>query len=236
MGLTFTAVILWTFALVLRKGVCHSVVDPNPNPFDGGPINSCTAPSFSPGSICRDLVNYEVPSSVARLVNIVEDHINNHLEDGVSDECREAYRNTLCLQRFPRCEGNGTILLGEQSRTMSVSSECNTFIQSRTRNEEIRLPLDDTCRTIGEQTFEVSLNRCAVSAGQLMTPWMLEYIQTVDHTVRNENSVLYDPQHSSGCAEPLAFHLCNFIGKCSSDGVRVEYINSYESCSRTINW
>ena len=239
MDYRFLMVIFGSLHYLIQNGLCHSIVDANVNPFDGGALNSCGRPSFQSGSTCQDVVDYEVPSSIARLVQIIERHISHSVDDlmGKSEECKDSYRKVLCLHRFPACERNGTVVLGQQNHNFSAElrERCGEATTRRIRNQETRLSLDETCRPISELTGNnFTFSRCQVDQNNLATLWMIEYLKVVDQTLGNEVGYLFSDTFAD-CRGPLASHLCNFIGRCTGQG-RIEYVNTYESCSRAINW
>jgi len=221
--------------LIFRYCDSHAIVDPNFNPFDGGAINSCRRPSFLAGSICGEVVDYEVPSSIARLVGILEELVASHVDDleSPSDSCKGAYQKILCIQRFPQCNSDGTVLLGKQNSTLfsQLQEECTDDIGSRVGAKEVSTQLAGSCNSVNGSDF--SFARCEVDLSNRMTSWMMEYLKLVDRTISREQGIVYT---SRGCGGLFSSYICNYIGRCSEDGLNIEYINTYETCTNVIHW
>ena len=222
----------------LRRCNSHSIVDANYNPFDGGAVDSCKRPSFLADSICGQVVDYEVPSSIARLVQILEGLIVSNAEDllSPSDGCKDAYQKILCIQRFPQCKSNGTVLLGKQNATLfsQLREECADEVVRRVGDQEVSVQRANTCRPVEDLVgSDFSFARCHIDLTNPMTLWMVEYLKLVDRTISNEQGIVYT---SSGCGAMFSSYICDYIGRCSEDGVNVEYINTYEKCTTVISW
>lgn len=200
-------------------------------------MNRCEKPALDNDSICSDVVDYAVPTPIAKLATIIESSISSS-RDGVDNgECRDNYRRSLCQHRFPRCQPSAgssslEVILNEQTYTtmLAATEKCASYADRFSRQERI-FTLDDSCRPISELTVGFNFMRCSVEQKNLVTPWMFEYLKSVDLTLSHEPEFLYV---ILPCGEQLAFHLCNFIGRCTNDG-HVEFINNYEFCTKTIN-
>ena len=186
-------------------------------------------------SFCGDVVNYKVPTPIARLSNIIETLVNDSLLEGVVERCRDNYRRVLCLHRFPRCRFNRfsnrlSVILNEGTFTATLTQNCPLYANRIFLNAK-EITLNDDCYSLSKySSFEFT--RCRVNPDMRLSPWMLEYLKAVDRTITQETGLLY---HLRGCGDKYAFHRCNFIGRCTIEG-HVEFINSYESCRNTTTW
>ena len=79
---------------------------------------------------------------------------------------------------------------------------------------------------------EFELKMCPLNPDSQLSTWMLEYVKAVDRTLSQESGYLF---FIPVCGKNYAFHKCNFIGQCSSEG-RVKFVNSYESCKNITTW
>ena len=206
-------------------------------PFDGGPLSSCERPLLRPDSICRDVVNYSVPTSIARLVAVIENFVLHSLEEISMEngQCKESYRRALCFHRFPRCLlsvcGYNDVIINGQTYTEELTQNCGNIAERLGRERSI-FPLDEICSPISELIDGFNFRRCSVNNESYVTPWMLEYLKDVDLTISYDAETLFSVPT---CGNMYSFFRCNFIGRCSSRG-RVEFINSYESCRNVTNW
>ena len=214
----------------------HSIVSTSVDPFDGGLLSSCEKPSFKRDSICSDVVNYTVPTPITRLVAVIESSVSQSLDEIFLnedlEECKDRYRKVICRHRFPKCiakagSSNKEVIINEH-----YTEELCGDVAERVSNVQKRYTLDETCSPISELAADFNFRRCSVNEENLVTPWMLEYLKAVDLTLSHESAALYS---IPGCGKRFAFHKCNFIGRCSSEG-RVEFINSYDSCRSATNW
>ena len=226
--------IVWSLVLLIEGIHSHAIINAAKNPFDGGPVFRCERAKVSNRSFCGDVVNYNVPTPIARLSTIIETNVHDSIQ-GVAERCKENYRRVLCLHRFPRCRLNTfshrlSVILNERTFTATLSQNCPHYT-NRIFLNATEIVLTDDCYSLLEYTsFEFM--RCQVNSHFRLSPWMLEYMKAVDRTITQEAGFLYSLRV---CGEKYAFHKCNFIGRCTSGG-RVEFVNNYESCRNIVTW
>ena len=111
----------------------HGIITDSENPFDGGAVESCEQPVTS---FCN--IDYEVPTSIARLAAIIEYSIvntNNNTVQNYGRICASEYTSYLCKLRFPRCQRR------EGSQEMEVvlrSLDCSAIELSCERSTDKR--------------------------------------------------------------------------------------------------
>ena len=230
---------LYTIVLILlfiEEVFSGAIIPTSVNPSDGGHLSSCELPAFEQGSVCSDVVDYSVPTSITRLIKVIENSVLQSLDEIFLnedlEECKDSYRKVICRHRFPKCIAKAGSSSKEVIINEHYTEELCGDIAERVSNVQKRYTLDETCSSISELAADFNFRRCSVNEENLVTPWMLEYLKAVDLTLSHESAALYS---IPGCGKRFAFHKCNFIGRCSSEG-RVEFINSYESCRSATDW
>ena len=213
----------------------HGIITDSENPFDGGAVESCEQPVTS---FCN--IDYEVPTSIARLAAIIEYSIvntNNNTVQNYGRICASEYTSYLCKLRFPRCqrrEGSQEMevvlrsldcsaieLSCEDPQTNDLQFQCNNIAN-------ITVPIGG-CRPISALAEDFNLEYCStMSETTLVTRWMLEYMK---YQVAINMYVLTQP-----CGHKLVSHMCGLLGRCTADGQRVEFINTYELCREAVEW
>ena len=218
----------------------HRILTSSDNPFDGGAVESCEIPTTE---LCTG-IDYTVPTSIARLAAIIEDEIRSKLSDlGRSNSCRPVVEELMCSMRFPRCqrrEGSQEmeVVINHQncSRVLSVcSAEIAEHVHGMCTGLTQTTVSVGGCRPISNHTLPENFNfeQCSLGETTLVTEWMLEYLKYAEqHTTR---SFLYTSSQSV-CGQKLASYQCQFLGRCTPDGQRVEFINTHESCNDAVNW
>lgn len=215
--------------------------------FDAGPVDSCEVPTTC---ICG--VDYEVPSSVAKIAAAIEMDIDgtydNNFELLYSTTCRNATRRIVCAQRFPRCVTGQDGTKQVQLTSLQCEEELESHCSTASSDDDLELLVDRTCpvedstQDIGEckpvtqyatEANELSwFERCTLSNGWQVTEWMYQYLKYYELTARSYFSDGYSPD----CLGRLANFTCQWIGRCSASGDRVELINTRQFCEQTINW
>ena len=216
----------------------HAIITALQNPFDGGEVGSCQVPAVTE---CQGLVDYPVPTSIAKLANIIETSIRNELVDR-DEGCANAYREVLCTLRFPRClqlqEGTEDRYLEVQLNNQDCSvlrsacpgkvgpaleAACNSLSQTTVPSTG--------CRPVSELVGDFTFDYCNLDTeNTLVTDWMFELIKFAD---QRSGGILYKDVH---CGENLATFMCNFHGKCVENQSRIEFINTQEHCNEVQSW
>ena len=229
------AIIIWCLVLMIEGIHSHAIFNNGGNPFDGGPQYQCERAKVESGSLCYDVVNYNVPIPIAKLSKIIETAIYDNLQQAVVEECMDIYRKVLCLHRFPRCQRNPSnnklsVLLHNATYTAALVQTCPSYVN--------RIFTDPTVVALTEDCFpllafpDLELKMCSLNPDSQLSTWMLEYVKAVDRTLSQESGYLF---FIPVCGKKYAFHKCNFIGRCSSEG-RVKFFHSYESCKNITAW
>ena len=217
----------------------HRIITQSANPFEGGAVESCEIPTVT--ATCSGIVNYPVPTSIARLAAIIEHHIRDTVgSESSNPACEDTYREVLCSQKFPRCEENGSIVFNSYScsdrvNELSSTGECTevllTNLQSVCNREQHTVPAG-TCRPISEiKESDFTFHFCSIlNQTTLVTQWMFEYIKYIDQEF--SGTITTHPP----CGQAFVSHMCNLIGRCTSDGEYIEFVNTQESCFNTAKW
>ena len=217
----------------------HGII-PSPqateNPFDGGALGACEIPVTSTCS-----VDYPVPTSIARLAAIIEEDITGEANE-LDGQCRETYQATLCNLRFPRCRQqlqNGLYELVElnQQNCSVLTDVCpgeiaNVLVTFCSSLPHVTLPATE-CSPVLElaESSSREFQFCDIeSMGFSITDWMFEYIKYLDGKFAG---LLY---MNNNCGGDLATFTCNYGGRCTGNGERIEYINTHESCNERVEW
>lgn len=201
------------------------------NPFDAGPVDSCEIPETR---FCTN-VNYPVPASVARMVNITEESIRDIYGEG--GPCAEALREIHCSQQFPRCsEPEHTVTL-DSSNCAEMLSVCPESIQN---SGLCSLTSGSTalgnCRPVTD--YDYQFQWCPTNAEWHVTEWMVELIKHVDAQL----SIRFGEESTSAlkgypqCLEDYSRFVCQEVGRCTADGDRIEVINTIEFCDSVLSW
>lgn len=206
------------------------------NPFDGGALGSCEVPTTATCS-----VDYPVPTSIARLAAIIEQSIIKEASE-LDGPCRDAYQEALCNIRFPRCTQQlqsglyAEVELNRQNCSVmfdvcpvEISNILVTFCNNL---PHVTLPAAE-CSPVSEHAENTSreFSFCDIENMRFsVTGWMFEYIKYLDGQFAG---LLY---MNSVCGRDLATFRCNFGGRCTGKGDRIEFINTHETCNERVDW
>lgn len=225
------------------QNVNHAIISSSyatDNPFDGGLLGSCEVPNTT---LCSSVVNYAVPTSIARLAGIIEQRIRseaNPLQE-VSESCRIAYETVLCNIHFPRCqqlqEGSSSLYLQVELNRQNCSAvydACPVSIADTLAGTCNYLPhatVNATaCRPVLQMSGSSEFEYCNVEGSSLVTEWMFAYMKYLDQLFVG---VLYD---NPTCGVNLATFMCTWRGQCSANEERIELINTHETCNQYVEW
>ena len=214
--------------------------------FDLGPLTSCEVPpSISSVKTQCPNVDYPIPAvvledqvfSVAYIRNILT-NIDNALissDENVKSACRQSFTDELCSFYFPRCS--------DDHSTVDVSFNCTRAkAQCPSSNFDFDLfcpkvsPHDgvypiEPCKMKEEQ--QVSLDRCASYVDQALPSWLLVHVKAIEGKAVSGHGLL---SGNAECAEMFLNYSCRSIGRCWSQGCRLERVNSKEQCNSTDAW
>ncbi len=217
----------------------HGILTSSRNPFEGGRVGSCEIPTVTDG-ICAGLVNYPVPTSIARLAPILEDTVMNAIQP-FEGACRQTYMEVQCRLRFPSCLQPQE---GSQSEYMQVDlnhqncSDLLTACPSGTGNAleavcngltQATVPSAE-CKPLSERNYEFEFCSFPDAGSVLVTEWMFHLMKFED---QRAGGFLYNHYP---CGGGLASFMCNSVGRCTSDGNEIVYVNTHESCNGAIGW
>jgi len=206
---------------------------------DLGSRYECEMPSVS---FCTGVVNYKVPSSIARQAEFIESNLMLY-STAVSDdeqECFEPSKRALCHQVFPRCsEDKKKVVFG-------ADSDCRTELQAECTSQTLQeINLDVVCaprefdlsgscqslRDYSGSSVQSSLSSCAQSLqtiGDLpLTAWMYHHMEVFGAFM------VLGALPSFPCFTDHWRYLC-YYGECSGQRVRTR-VNK-EECSSTMDW
>ena len=209
---------------------------------DGGPVDSCEIPV---ADVCNNTVNYSVPSSVAKIANVINALIGNIYEQALEntnygEECAMALRDIHCAQNFPSCSED------EQTVTLSPAVDCAATLLVCPQNvrkdimdsglcdlETTTTPLAD-CKPVIDYNYD--FQHCQEKPGWYVTDWMHELMKHADKQL----VVRLSPggiaaSYGSDCNQPTADYQCQFMGRCWQNE-RVEIINTVQSCDPLLDW
>ena len=208
-----------------------------PARFDAGLVNSCEIPA---ANFC--LVNYSVPTSVARLTLVIEEEIRNRYEEDEDKglECAQGLRAIRCAQRFPRCSADSTqVTLSSLNCTERISL-CPGYIRMMLQAEGFctlgGTSLMGGCRPLIEYGYQ--FRHCPMSSDSwYVTRWMHDVMRHADVQLAGQFNGTALGNTNSECRRRYATYFCQFMGRCTSDEEpRVEVVNTYEMCEEVINW
>ena len=209
---------------------------------DLGSLLTCEMPSLT---FCADVVNYKVPSSIARQAATIEYNLetSSNVLSGNEPECSEVARRVFCKQVFPACS--------EEKNTVSFEADsgCQTQLQAECNLETYQslsvsvvcsartFDLSQACRSLKDlnATSSQRLRDCdiqspATSIKNLqLSDWMFHHMVVIGVIVDSDNLRMYFPQ----CYEMHWLYLC-YYGECS--GGRVRTRANREECLATSSW
>ena len=243
-----------TFGRGNPLGSTDTVVErPPDNPFDGGEINSCVR--LNPENVSTYCtIDYDVPAYVAAIAPILLSEIRGALSNARSDSCSTTLREILCSQKFPRCrlQESGDVHI-EQTYTQScnqrLQTDCSTERYNGLQQQHVcgfpnvtardtdQLPASP-CQPVAEYEFNLQLCHTVIDADKTMvTPWMFELMKQKDAVVHSElrdnlDGLLIDRT----CQRKWAAYYCQSVGRCNSDGTRIELVNTMEDCEMLLQW
>ena len=212
-----------------------------------GPVDSCEVPATH---TCG--VDYEVPSSVARVAEAVERYINlTYSEDFdlvYSAACGNATRRIVCSQRFPRCvtgtDGEKQVVFSSLQCELELRDNCGTQAGSFVDMLTSKLcSVEDSTSDVGEckSVLQYATDRgetgqfgyCVLSEDWKVTEWMYQYLKYFDQAAQALVQVTSYPQL---CAKKLANFTCQSVGRCSESMESVQLINTRQLCEQAVSW
>ena len=215
----------------------HGILSPSGNPFDGGEVGTCETPTVT---ACSGIVDYPVPTSIARLTPILEDIITKSLSP-FSGACGETYKAVQCRLRFPRCllfqvgtvshyvqvdlnrQNCSDLLSACPSGTgAALENICNSLTQ-------ITVP-SEGCTPLSQRNYKFEFCNFNSSGDFLVTEWIFQLMRFED---QRAGGFIYE---HAVCGEGLANFVCNTMGRCTSSGQEIVYTNTHESCNTAVNW
>ena len=213
--------------------------------FDLGPLMSCSPPSGSDLERECSNVNYPIPEVVLRdqtfridviqsVLNRIDDAFQNSGPDART-ACRRAFRDELCSFYFPRCS--------DDHCTVNVSFNCTRveeacpdefrfgeFCPNVSPHEGV-YPIEP-CRQ--KEEVQVPLGSCAPYVDQKLPAWLLVHTKAFEGQAQTVYTVL--SRKNETCAEEFLSHACQSVGRCWSQGCRLERSNSKDQCNSVDSW
>ena len=214
-----------------------------------GPVNSCEVPVTH---TCR--VDYEVPSSVARVAEAVERYINStygeDFDEVFSAACGNATRRIVCSQQFPRCvagtDGKKQVEFSSQQCELELKDNCGTDAGSFLNNFQFISELcsvNDSSSEVGgcKSVLQYATDRretgqfgyCVLSEDWKVAEWMYQHLKYFDQTAQ---AIVQVPSYPLLCAKKLANFTCQLVGRCSESMESVQLINTRQLCEQAVNW
>lgn len=210
--------------------------------FDLGPLMSCSPPSGSGLKTECPNVNYSIPEVVIQdqafridVINSVLNRMNDALVSGDQNACRQAFRSELCSFYFPRCSDdhcsvNVTFNCTRAKEACPTNIDFGMFCPNVSPHEG-EYPIEP-CRQKEEE--QVPLGNCVKYVDQRLPSWLLvhtkaseRYAQTLYQKLAKSNET---------CAEMFLSHACQSVGRCWSQGCRLERSNSMDQCKSIDRW
>ena len=209
---------------------------------DLGSRRTCEMPSLT---FCADVVNYKVPSSIARQAATIEYNLetSSRVLSGNEQECSEAARRVFCKQLFPVCSDEKNTVSFEadsgcqtqlqalcmpntyQSLSVSVICSALTFELSQPCRS-----LEDLNATSTERLGDCDFQSPATSIKNLqLSNWMFHHMVVFGAITDS----LYLRTNYPQCYEMHWLYLC-YYGECS--GGRVRTRANREECLATSSW
>lgn len=231
--------VVFTSALLILSEQGQAVITTLANPFEGGPVGSCEVPTTT---LCEG-IDYPVPTSIARLADIIENIIRNRVEEQADQggNCLNTYKDALCTLWFPRClglqEGSQNIYSEVELNNQNCSvlqDACNsTAMPEMICSNLLRTTVPATgCNLVKELVGNFSFNFCNLGGLQdtLVTDWMFEYMKFTD---RSAGGILYNDRF---CNHDYAMFMCTLGSQCTADESEIIFTNTFEYCNSIENW
>ena len=208
------------------------------NPLDIGLTNSCV-PFQS--SVCSEL-DYLVPEPVANTSDIIDAYISGTLDRlGVSGECFNGLRDSLCAEAYPRCN--------QQEGTVNAM-----VIQNCTQVIGTCQPLQLTDEYCSFSISHASLHQCkriadfAENSGyvfkrcnslltwdtEYVTEWMFNYLVEIDKDLDNLFNQVPNGINENCRIDYIGFR-CRSVGRCWDNGNRIELTQNQGNCFSLLN-
>ena len=213
--------------------------------FDLGPLMSCSPPSGSDLERECSNVNYPIPEVVLQdrtfridIIQSVMDRVNYASQSSDPDArtaCRRAFRDELCSFYFPRCS--------DDHCTVNVSFNCTRVEEACPDDREFGVfcpnvsphegvyPIEP-CRQ--KEEVQVPLGSCALYVDQRLPAWLLVHTKAFEGEAQMVYAVL--SRKNETCAEKFLSHACQSVGRCWSQGCRLERSNSKDQCNSVDSW
>ena len=204
--------------------------------------DSCKMPATSSSSssvvYCSEVVNYTVPSPIARIAEFLDHEVMGTVEaiEDASSVCKDVLKETYCKRKFPRCSSDQVLFeiphncaerledsCGDLGRSLINDNFCATEVQAPLRSGE--------CRPLTSYDTKGSLQYCGRLEQSLhVSEWMYQYILQVDVELDRE-ILLTSP---TMCWERYQNFFCSAVGNCT--GENVEQVNTVERCKSIPQW
>ncbi len=204
---------------------------------DLGRRDSCETPRLS---FCAGLVNYKVPTSIARLSEYIEFLLEQYSPalSGNEMDCTEPARRALCRQVFPACSEEKNTVTFEPytdcaSRLMAGCSantleNINSTVICSSRTFDL---VGQPCRSLTSSDAQ-NLGRCTLPLSTIgsmtVSDWMLHHIVVIGAFV-----VVDSLPDVRDCFATHWRYLCSF-GECYGDRIHTRI--SEEECNSVMNW
>ena len=189
-------------------------------------------------------VDYEVPSSIAALADLIEYHIdgkrNEFSEFPHSANCEADLLEAMCAFYFPRCEGPNVIMrsMPDCKQRLKCSNPLERLVDAEgICSLNATVPLD-SCNALSQYEAYNNFEVCSVVDGSTkVTAWMVEYMNLTDRewTKKLNNGLSSLSSQPAECNRPTLLYYCQFYGHCTTDG-EIELINSESDCDGMLSW
>ena len=217
--------------------------------FDLGPLTSCVVPPS--GSDLEDScpnVDYAIPAvalqyNASRLAVIQAtmsdlDAILAFQPSNINSACIQTFRNELCSFYFPRCSDDHSTVDVSFNRTRAREqcpsnllsmAEFDVFSPKASSPHEGVYPIEP-CK---QKEQQVPLGMCASYVDQRLPSWLFVQVKAIEEDAVDVYNLLL---HQRQCAEMWLNYTCGSVGRCWSQGCRLEHTNSKEQCNSLDDW
>ena len=216
--------------------------------FDLGPLTSCVVPPSGSAleNSCPN-VDYAIPAvalqyNASRLAVIQAtmsdlDAILGLQPPNIKSACVQTFRNELCSFYFPRCSDDHSTVDVSFNRTRAreqcpsdLSMEEFDVLSPKASSPHEGVYPIEPCK---QKEQQVPLGMCASYVDQRLPSWLFVQVKAIEEdAVPVYNLLLGNKQ----CAEMWLNYTCGSVGRCWSQGCRLERSSSREQCMDLDSW
>lgn len=213
-----------------------------PNAFDIGPIDECIVPTPEQLPECHQYVDYAVPAALLATTSrsIKEKQVSGAV-DRVPDPCSELARRYQCRLQFPKCTDEGVQFTNDEAECTAALEMCSDgnmeYAYDHLCGPSIEVS-QSTCTSVS--TVIPDTDYCQQLSGWsdwYVTEWAAVLLREAERDIDGVNEFLSFQSDIQAACVPLYSQLrCGGVGKCWSQGNRLELNATREVCVKFFDW